>query len=88
MSKEQKLEFIKGHKRLSAVGPIRTQGNKIMSDKAIVTSQTPFGCWSDQDPDAATGVWRKATEASQTPFGCWSDQDARSAERQVPGARR
>ena len=39
---------LRGLKRLSAVGPIRTL---VIAPKASHTqwSQTPFGCWSDQD---------------------------------------
>ena len=42
----------RGHKRLSAVGPIRTW-NIIPAQQArtIRASQTPFGCWSDQDQE-------------------------------------
>ena len=58
-------------------------GPRMLSEETVlmgIKSQTPFGCWSDQD------VWRKATEVeerlrqSQTPFGCWSDQDTRNMQ--------
>ena len=89
------------HKRLSAVGPIRTpekrRGNGhptplvtnafrllVRSGLAAVAvgvpvaldeSQTPFGCWSDQDV-AEYATYKSLNDAvSQTPFGCWSDQD-------------
>ena len=48
------------HKRLSAVGPIRTTGPSDVDVVVPWESQTPFGCWSDQD-----GVqvgWLDATE--------------------------
>ena len=62
------------HKRLSAVGPIRTHAIMIKQDTIAATmSQTPFGCWSDQDEIVARQT--AAATKSQTPFGCWSDQD-------------
>ena len=38
-------------------------------------SQTPFGCWSDQDKTIKSTMRNDDREPSQTPFGCWSDQD-------------
>mgnify|MGYP000934661880 CR=1 FL=1 len=43
-------------------------------------SQTPFGCWSDQDGGPRSKVMTDA-DRSQTPFGCWSDQDKKSSLR-------
>ena len=41
---------------------------------AEFASQTPFGCWSDQDRQRGRlSTWQRGR--SQTPFGCWSDQD-------------
>ena len=37
------------HKRLSAVGPIRTCKRSSYESASCQSSQTPFGCWSDQD---------------------------------------
>ena len=39
------------HKRLSAVGPIRTSQFASLGYAHQLASQTPFGCWSDQDSD-------------------------------------
>ena len=89
-----------GHKRLSAVGPIRTSLTWCRHVRRASTSQTPFGCWSDQDTQqsrprrstravvtnafrllvrsgrgAVTPLMTVAAASSQTPFGCWSDQD-------------
>ena len=37
------------HKRLSAVGPTRTRRVPCDTGRDWGESQTPFGCWSDQD---------------------------------------
>ena len=63
------------HKRLSAVGPIRTNdGFRFkVGDVTVVTNAFRLLVRSGRDSiNAKRGFgW----DASQTPFGCWSDQD-------------